>query len=297
LVYPINDCGRPVVQKDFCTGVSVYQIMDTWRFIDTGYNRAAYNMAVDEAIAAAVRTHDAPPTLRLYGWNVPSVSIGYFQNIRDINLDYCREKHIPVVRRISGGRAVLHTASEITYSFSIRTDQGIFSNGLLESYRRISSALSLALTNIGLLPEIKNVRGNNNSPNVYEMYRSPVCFQSASFGEIHISGHKVIGSAQKRWTDCLLQHGAVPLIIDREALVNIFRLKQNNEYLYQGLHGINPGLKPDEIKHAFRNAFQEVFAVCFTDSSLLCHELSAAEEFENTKYTSSSWTFRIQAGG
>jgi lipoate-protein ligase A len=98
---------------------------DRWRFIDTGLCTASYNMALDEAIATAVKRGNSPPTLRLYGWDRPSVSVGYFQNVCDIDSDYCIKKGIPIVRRPTGGRAILHDG-EITYSFSVKTDTGVF---------------------------------------------------------------------------------------------------------------------------------------------------------------------------
>jgi len=113
---------------------------NVWRFIDTGPCSAAYNMALDEAIAIVVRKDNAPPTLRLYGWDMLSVSIGCFQKISDVDIAYCIEKHIPVVRRPTGGRAILHS-NEITYSFSVKTTHRLFSKGLLDSYKKISIAL------------------------------------------------------------------------------------------------------------------------------------------------------------
>src|SRR3972149_6488404 len=117
---------------------------NNWRFIDTDSCSASYNMALDEAIATTVRKGSSPPTLRLYGWNVPSVSIGYFQKVRDIDFDYCIEKSISIVRRPTVGRAILHN-NEITYSLSLKSGDGNFSKGLLDSYRRISAAFVSAL--------------------------------------------------------------------------------------------------------------------------------------------------------
>ena len=112
---------------------------ETWRFIDSGPCGAAYNMAFDEAIAVTVRNGRAHPTLRLYGWDLPSVTIGYFQKIGDIDTAYCFRNNIPVIRRPTGGRAILH-GNEITYSFSAKTRTGLFSKSLLDSYKTISRA-------------------------------------------------------------------------------------------------------------------------------------------------------------
>ena len=136
---------------------------DSWRLLDTGPCAAAYNMALDESIATAVRREDAPPTLRFYEWHRPSVSIGYFQRITSVDVEYCAKENIPVVRRLTGGRAVLH-GNEITYSFSSKTAAGLFSGGLIDSYRKISSALGLALSRMGVSPEMRLVHSACRPP-------------------------------------------------------------------------------------------------------------------------------------
>ncbi|MEW6002703.1 MAG: hypothetical protein AB1638_08675, partial [Nitrospirota bacterium] len=169
---------------------------DKWRFIDTGLRGAAYNMALDEAIATAVRRDASLPTLRLYGWDMPSVSLGCFQKISDVDLEYCDKRQITVVRRPTGGRAILHN-DEMTYSLSVKTTSGPFSRGLLDSYKKIGSALSLALSKIGLSPELRMLREKNRPATRHSTLRSPLCFHSKSYGEITINDKKVIGSAQK----------------------------------------------------------------------------------------------------
>ena len=89
-----------------------------FRLIDTGYNDAFYNMAVDQALLKLSKV----PTLRFYTWKPAAVSLGYFQNISDINLEYCKRNNISVVRRITGGKAVFHD-KELTYSFIIDKDK------------------------------------------------------------------------------------------------------------------------------------------------------------------------------
>jgi lipoate-protein ligase A len=156
-------------------------------------------MALDEAIATSVRNCESPPTLRLYGWDRPSLSLGSFQKSSSVDLKYCRKNSIPVVRRPTGGRAILH-GDELTYSFSARTDHVAFAKGLLESYRTISSAFNLAFRKIGLRVSSKDRRENGRV-----LTRNPLCFRSSSYGEILIENRKVVGSAQKRWKDGLLQ--------------------------------------------------------------------------------------------
>lgn len=265
---------------------------DAWRFIDSGPCGAAYNMALDEAIATEIRRDKSPPTLRLYGWDMSYISIGCFQKVSDIDIEYCTEKHIPVVRRPTGGRAILHN-HELTYSFSTKTTQGLFSKGLIDSYKKISIALGSALLKIGLSPELKLPREARN-PSATRHSKSPLCFQSTSFGEITINNEKVVGSAQKRWTDSLLQQGSIPFTIDKDELVRIFRLESTQDVkgVITGLKDIFPDLNTDDLKNAIRNSFEETFDTRLISSSPSQEEVSLAQELENQKYLSHQWNFK-----
>jgi lipoate-protein ligase A len=260
-------------------------MVDTWRFIDTGPCRASYNMALDEVIAMEVKKGNALPTLRLYAWDKPSVSIGYFQKVSDINIDYCMGKGIPIVRRPTGGRAILHD-HEITYSFSVKTDSGVFSKGLLDSYKKISNAFGIALSKIGIASELKLQREPHRN-------RSPLCFQSTSYGEITVNSKKVIGSAQKRWPNGLLQQGCIPFIIDKDEIDKIFRLKSSERgKKFTGLKNIFSDINIEKIKNAIRVSFEETFDIRLIPSSPTLDEISLAEELENQKYLSPQWNFQ-----
>jgi lipoate-protein ligase A len=265
---------------------------DAWRFIDSGPCSAAYNMALDEAIATEVRKDKSSPTLRLYGWDIPYVSIGCFQKVSDIDIEYCTGKHIPVVRRPTGGRAILHN-HDLTYSFSIKTNHGLFSKGLIDSYKKISIALGSALSKIGLSPELKLLREARN-PSATRHSRSPLCFQSTSFGEITINNKKVVGSAQKRWTDGLLQQGSIPFTINKDELVRIFRLESTQEVkeAIMGLKDLFPDLNTIDLKNAIRISFEETFDARLIPSSPSQEEVSLAQEIEAQKYLSHQWNFR-----
>ncbi len=259
---------------------------DIWRFIDTGPCSASYNMALDEAIAIDVRKDNAPPTLRLYGWDVPAVSIGCFQKISDVDIEYCIKKHIPIVRRPTGGRAILHS-NEITYSFSVKTTHKLFSKGLFDSYKKISIALGSALSKIGLSPELKLIREAHR-------LRNPLCFYSTSYGEITINNKKIIGSAQKRWTDGLLQQGSIPFTIDKDEMDKVFRFKSHHgiRKTFIELKEILLGLNPDDLKNAIRTSFEGTFNIRLIPLSPSQEEVSLAQEFEAKKYLLHQWNFR-----
>jgi lipoate-protein ligase A len=267
--------------------------MSVWRFIDTGLSSASFNMSLDEAMAIAVRRDKAPPTLRIYGWTGPSVSIGCFQRIRDVDIEYCSKNDIPIVRRPTGGRAIFHR-HDITYSFSAKTTSGIFSKGLLDSYKKIGTALFLAFTKIGTSPELKLLREMRRSSSGTDYHRNPFCFRSVSFGEITVNGKKIVGSAQKRWTGCLLQQGSIPFLIDRNEIVKIFRLdplQETGEPMI-GLKEVSPEVNHEKFKDVIRISFEEIFDKRFILSPPLEEEISCARELEAGKYLSHEWTFR-----
>ena len=240
-------------------------------------------MAVDEAVSRSVKKENAPPTLRLYGWASPSVTIGYFQKISEIDVDYCMLNDIPVVRRITGGRAILH-ADEMTYSFSVRT-KGQFSRGLLDSYRRISAAFYGAFIRAGMSPEL-TLKSRTHCLSL----KSPLCFQSASYGELTIQKMKVIGSAQKRWLSGLLQQGSIPFSLDRDKISRVFGLK-DTERTMAGLAEIVAGLDAAQFRNAVRLSFEETFNIQWSLDALSKEELSLARALEE-KYLSRQWNFR-----
>jgi lipoate-protein ligase A len=246
-------------------------------------------MALDEAIATSVRNHESPPTLRLYGWDRPSLSLGSFQKSSSVDLEYCRENSMPVVRRPTGGRAILH-GDELTYSFSVRTDHGPFAKGLLESYRNISSAFSLAFRKIGLSVESKDRREDGRV-----LTRSPLCFRSSSYGEILIENRKVVGSAQKRWKDGLLQQGSIPFSFDTKSMRHVFgpdSCSRTGDYM-AALREIMKDFDEEVFKRSIREAFEETFSVSLPASQPTEAEYLLAQELEERKYLQDSWNLRL----
>jgi len=259
-----------------------------WRLIDSGPCSASYNMALDEAIATSVRNFKAPPTLRFYTWNTPSLSLGCFQKTLDLDLDYCKQNTIPLIRRPTGGRAILH-GDELTYSFAVRTDKEPFSEGLMESYRRISIAFNLAFQKIGIqvVSKMQKERGG-------VLTGTPLCFESSSYGEILLNNRKIVGAAQKRWKDGLLQQGSIPYACDKEKIIRIFgrRATQSENALY-GLKEILPDFDDQNFRNAVWKAFEEIFEVSLLTSHPDHAEQQLALDLEQRKYLQESWNLRL----
>jgi lipoate-protein ligase A len=259
-----------------------------WRLIVSGRCSASFNMALDEAVATVVRKGMARPTLRLYGWVRPSVSIGCFQKAADVSLDYCAEARIPVVRRPTGGRAILHD-DELTYAFSAPLGIAPFSKGLMESYRALGSAIRLALQRLKIDAEWKAEREKGTV-----LAGTPSCFKSVSYGEILVNGRKAVGSAQKRWDDGLLQQGSMPYTYDEDRLAGVFRGTGGlpHRAVMIGLRQAMPCLEEEALKSAMAAAFADVFGVRFEAAPPSPEELSLALQLESEKYLQRRWTLQ-----
>lgn len=263
--------------------------LEKWRLIDSGQCDAAYNMAIDEAIAFSVRNNISPPTLRFYGWEKPSITLGAFQKIDDIYIDYCLENNIPLVRRPTGGRGILHW-NELTYSFSARNNEE-FSKGLLETYKKLSEPFENAFRKIGLDVTKKTRResGKNLSHN-------PLCFASVSYGEISLNGSKIIGSAQKRWKDGFLQQGSIPYSIEYEKVSRIFKIKDSSfEYPANKLYCLDElisNFDKEKFKIILKLAFEETFNIKLIESQTSPQEELLAQDLCLRKYRNPQWTMK-----
>ena len=178
-----------------------------WRVLDTGWQDGASNMAIDEAILQGVAAGHSPPTLRFYGWDPPCLSLGYAQRRHVVNDAACLSHGWDIVRRPTGGRAILHI-DELTYSVCAPEVEPRVQGSILTSYRRLSDALAAGLELLGLQPA--RAEGSENS----DGGGGPACFDAPSNFEITLAGRKLIGSAQARKQGVVLQHGTLPLYGD-----------------------------------------------------------------------------------
>ncbi len=256
-----------------------------WRLIDSGKEDAYMNMALDEAIASRVLEGASPPTLRFYGWKTPSITIGAFQKLSEINMDYCRDMGIPVVRRPTGGRAILHGA-DLTYSFSSQNIPPFFSESLLKTYGYIAQAFLKGFREMGFDVELKTRRERGQV-----LTGSALCFQSVSYGEITLKGKKLIGSAQKRWQKGFLQQGSLLLNTNAEEMERVFGTATRDSILSSmiGLLDVYPDIDLKKLKQAIIKGFIEVFNGEFKPSSPTREELNLAEKLCRDKYTSPEW--------
>jgi len=262
---------------------------DTWRLLITPPTHGAWNMAADEAILEQMGQGTSLPTLRLYAWEPPCLSLGYAQPISDVDLGRLNARGWELVRRPTGGRAVLHT-DELTYSVIAPLHDPRVSGTLLESYQRLAGALVEALRLLVLPVEVhgKVSATADQNPN-------PVCFEVPSAFEITAEGKKLVGSAQARRKEGVLQHGSLPLSGDLTRILQVLAYPDERsraraaERLLQRATTVETALgRPvgwEEAAQAFVEAFHTVLNLDLQAGELSSLEKKRTEELIAAKYS------------
>jgi lipoyl(octanoyl) transferase len=252
-------------------------------------------MAVDEVLLEGVATGTAPPTLRFYGWSPPGLSLGYFQPFDAVNLDGCRALGVDIIRRPTGGRAILHDR-ELTYAVALPASLLGHDFGVLPSYQRLSLALHDGLRRLGIPATLAPA---TEGPQRAE--QGPACFDRPSAHEILLFGRKLVGSAQVRRGGALLQHGSILVEPRIDNLVACLRLPNGSgrTRLAEGVAGLAEvgDFQPSEVAGAIAEAFAERFGIGVVESALRPEELAAAGALADSKYHSAGWTERVALEG
>ena len=266
----------------------------TWRCIITPPAEGSWNMALDEALLEKIGSEEGQSVLRLYAWEPGCISLGYAQPVSDIN-QLEREKFgWGIVRRPTGGRAVLHI-DELTYSVIASKSEPRVQGSIIESYRRLSLALLEALHRIGLdaqadkeydLPE-----GSQKN--------APVCFEVPSNYEITVGSKKLIGSAQARKHKGVLQHGSLPLYGDITRILDVMNFESEDkkqrakskllEHATTVETILGHRVPYDEVARAFYTAFSDVLNIEFEFTQSTQEEINRAHELEDEKYKNPAW--------
>jgi lipoate-protein ligase A len=253
-------------------------------------------MAVDESILEHIYRGESKPTLRLYSWNPPCLSLGHAQSFKDVDVERLKSHGWDVVRRVTGGRAILHT-DELTYSVTGSVDEPVLSGGVLESYNRLAQALLHAVQSLSVPVEMKEHEDGHTKQNL-----NPVCFEVPSTYEITVDGKKLIGSAQARKKEGVLQHGSLPLTGDLTRICDalIFENEAARETAKERLLArattvesvLGVGTDWETAAQAFVRGFEAELGIQFERGELSKSESQRADELVKEKYAHPSWTER-----
>ncbi len=232
-----------------------------WRLIEFECLDAYANMAIDEAIFIGREKLALPATLRFYDWRPAAVSIGYFQRMEDPSLQEYKRQKLAIVRRFTGGGAILHT-NEITYSLACPTNEFIAFNNIKKTQHLIHQAIILALRNLSINAYLKRKQIKGPAPYF--------CFVDPCKDDVVQDGQKIVGSAQRRKNGTFFQHGSI---------------KTNSA----GRH------EKENIRTIIDSlilGFEKRFGIRLIPSQLSKEELKLSRQLRKVKYSTRNWNYR-----
>ena len=267
-----------------------------WRVIPLHHADGPTNMAIDEAIADAVRAGEVPPTLRFYGWEPPCLSLGFSQPASDADTGALQQYGWGIVRRLTGGRAILHI-DELTYSVAIPEQDPRVEGGVVESYRRLSRGLMQGLESLGVAVHSEAAEQGARG------FKGAVCFEVPSDYELTANGKKLVGSAQTRRSGIVLQHGALPLHGDIARICDALtfpdqaacqaarvRVAERAITLHEAF-GMR--LSAERVADALQAGFSAALNLSFEPGELTPAEKERAAEIRAARYAAQEWTEKL----
>ena len=221
------------------------------KLIEYKINTGKYNMDYDSfLLEEAIKNEEKEPIIRFYGWSPACVSLGRNQSIEHINVEYCKVNNIDIVKRVTGGRGLLHD-DEVTYSFICPCDFLEDGTSIIKSYKEISSAIIQGFKNIDINLEL----GGKKKVEASHDY----CMLLSTGADLSFNGTKLIGSAQFRKQGYILQHGSVLFSYNKEVIENIFNEK-TQENTITCIKEINPKLPREDVISAMTKGFKDYFS-------------------------------------
>jgi lipoyl(octanoyl) transferase len=199
-----------------------------WRFINSGFSPGKNNMEKDLLLANNCKRGEA--VFRLYRWRPYCISLGANQSEDIINLDETKKYNIDFVKRPTGGRAILH-AEEITYSVIFPIN---FNMSARELYYQINSALKKGLERYNNL--LKDIQQENNQPDFLQLYKNnagSICFAASAKNELKYKGKKLVGSAQRKFKNVILQHGSVLCGSMHKDIINYLNISEGEKLIFR----------------------------------------------------------------
>ena len=248
--------------------------MNIWRWIDTGYADGTYQMATDWALLEHA-AENGMTTMRMYGWKPYCISLGYNQSSDCIDSNKCRENGIDIVRRPTGGRAVLH-AEEVTYSVIIPEKNSSSYKSIGAIYNYISRGLARGIQKLCVPANLK--KRSLDMASHYRTQFSVSCFSAAARHEVLVDGKKLVGSAQRRLSQGVLQHGSIltgdahqtlPEYLKDAGKADILKLKDHMRKKTVSLGSyLEREVNYSEVADAVKQGMEEELGITFKEAEL-----------------------------
>ena len=247
--------------------------------------KGSLNMAIDDYLFRSLS--ESPEThLRFYTWERPTASLGYSQRLSKVlDAQFCRDNGVDIVRRMTGGKLVLHH-KEVTYSVC-SSDTDTFSPKLVESYSLISKALMRGLEKMELEPCLADA-----PPDFYTKGNLP-CFSYPAQNEVEVLGKKIIGSAQKRVKSKFIQHGSIPLEEEDELLRSVTSMEEKRDDIR--MISLQSALKRKVsflwVVERLQEGFSEYFGISLKPKDFTPQEMKTIITIQKERYENDAWTF------
>ena len=224
---------------------------------------ASFNMAADEVLMEGQRLPDAQPTLRVYFWTDPAISIGYFQDVtRTAHRFKSSAGEKKIVRRITGG-GLVHHGEDLTFSLALKDKNPFLPTDVKMSYLKVNEALRTGLK--GSYPEVDYADCKTVPSGRGDGER--ICFEKPSCYDLLIDGKKVVGASQRRRDGVILHQSSVYLQEPRRVLT---------EKIVEG--------------------FRALWSVDFEERHFGAEELAKIKEVEKQRYGSPEWASPVISG-
>jgi lipoyl(octanoyl) transferase len=248
----------------------------------------AANMAIDEALLSGRLRNLGPPTIRFFAWQPPTISLGYAQPLDGrVDLGAAAQMGIGLVRRPTGGSAILHEGPELELTYSVTAAEEDFpgADDLYTTYRWIGTALTAGLRTLGAPAEMVAVQPSDPAA------MPAFCFARTGSYEIEVKGRKLVGSAQRRRGAGFLQHGSVMLGTEPHRLRRVFPAEFDP---LAGMSTLEEVLRRrptiDETVGALVRGFRDAHAIALSPGELHAEEAALAESLIRDKYGTDAWT-------
>jgi len=247
----------------------------SWRLVDSGFVSPAESAALDEAILAAHVEGLVPSTLHFYCRSKPTISVGYFQRVKEsLDLEECRRRDLAIVRRRSGGSSIYTDTGQLIYGLVVREDE--VPKERAESFRAICGALAAALSSMGLDARYRPMN------------------------DIEVGGKKVSGNAQLRRKGSVLQHGTVIVEADPAAMDAVLRIDPSKSSgvgrpsdrvtSLSALMGERVSI--EVVKELIVRQFEESFGIVFERGGLTEWERTRVAQYVDERYSRDDWNLK-----
>jgi lipoate-protein ligase A len=263
--------------------------LTAFRLLVTGPLDGAANMALDEALLLGRLRRDSPPTIRFFAWEPPTISLGYGQPLDGrIDLAAAARMGVGLVRRPTGGSAILHEGPDLEVTYSVVAGAGDFpgADDLLATYRWIGAALEAGLRRLGAAAEMVPVQPSDPAA------MPAFCFARTGSYELEVQGRKLVGSAQRRQGAGFLQHGSVMLGDAPDRLRRVFPGEADPLRGMTTLEAVL-GWRPSfaEAIGALGEGFRDVHGVELRPGALGSAEHELMTSLARDKYAADEWTW------